>query len=96
VSPDRLVRVGDLVLQKDIVERLGLNPTAVANLASERRRCGFPRPIIGRGSRGIWLWPEVESWYEQEMPKTVEGRRAAEKAARLTDRSSKSRVRRTN
>lgn len=84
MTPDRLVSVSDLVLQKDIVEQLGLNPTAVANLAGGRRRnAGFPRPVTGHGNRGIWLWSEVETWYRNIWPSTVEGLRSAESAARI-------------
>lgn len=61
---DRLVNASDLVLIKDIAERTGMNPTTLLNAASARRsRSEFPCPIAGQGSRGIWLWPEVEDWW---------------------------------
>lgn len=61
---DRLVNASDLVLLKDIAERTGMNPTTLLNAASARRvKTGFPCPIHGQGSRGIWLWPEVEDWW---------------------------------
>lgn len=86
MNPDRMVRAGDLVIQKDIVERLGMNAQAVANLASarDRKRADFPRPIAGKGARGVWLWSEVESWYKTQLPTSVEGRRNAERAAKLS------------
>ena len=63
---DRLVQASDLVLLKDIAERTGMNPTTLLNAASARRnRTGFPCPITGQGSRGIWLWPEVEEWWHK-------------------------------
>ena len=61
---DRLVMASDLVLLKDIAERTGMNPTTLLNAASARRRqTGFPCPVSGRGSQGIWLWSEVEAWW---------------------------------
>lgn len=70
---ERLVKASDLVLLKDIVERTGMNPTTLNNLATSKRcTSGFPRPITGRGSRGIWLWPEVEAWWYREYTKPKE------------------------
>lgn len=82
---DRLVDANDLVLLRDISERTGLHPTAVANIASGHRRRlePFPRPVAGRGQRGIWLWSEVEAWWKSVKPETVEGVRAASKAAKI-------------
>lgn len=86
MSPNRLVRAGDLVLQKDLVERLGLDPTLLANLAGGRRNAAeFPRPVTGRGSRGIWLWSEVEQWYETKYPEYMASRRAAPGVSRQRD-----------
>jgi hypothetical protein len=69
---DRLVNANDLVLLKDIAERTGMNPTKLSNLATARRRTsGFPCPVSGQGSRGIWLWSEVEAWWYQEYVRPV-------------------------
>lgn len=83
MQEDRLVNASDLVLIKDIAERTGMNPTTLLNAASARRsRTGFPCPISGQGSRGIWLWSEVEDWWhkiymqpsENHKPSTVRQR----------------------
>lgn len=67
---DRLVNASDLVLLKDIAERTGMNPTTLSNAANARRRTtGFPCPIAGQGSRGIWLWSEVEDWWYEQYVK---------------------------
>ena len=77
MSERRLVDASELVLQKDIVERLGINPTKLSNLASGRRNSlGFPRPVACRGSRGIWLWSEVESWWSRTQSESVKRRRS--------------------
>lgn len=80
MDSDRLVRASDLVLQKQIADRLGISPQTVANLTSARRSRGFPRPVTGKGRTGIWSWEEVEDWYRAYWPSTPEGRRAAEAA----------------
>ncbi len=71
---DRLVKTSDLVLLKDIVERTRMNPTTLLNAASSRRnQSGFPCPVAGQGSRGIWLWSEVEEWWHSvyTQPATI-------------------------
>lgn len=89
MDQDRLVSAADLATQKDIVERLNLNPQLVANITGRKRgRTGFPAPICGRGNRGIWLWSEVKAWYDLEQPKTIEARKAAAKTSRLAGRRS--------
>lgn len=70
---DRMVPASDLVLMKDIAERTGMNPTTLLNAASARRtRSGFPCPIAGQGSRGIWLWSEVETWWHEVYTKPID------------------------
>lgn len=63
---DRQVWASDLVLQSDIVARTSVNPTTLANLVSGRKNlaASFPRPVQGRGKCGIWVWPEVQEWFE--------------------------------
>jgi hypothetical protein len=68
---DRFVKASDLVLIRDIADRTGMNPTKLLNAASSRRNeTGFPCPVTGHGSRGIWLWPEVEEWWGRMCTKT--------------------------
>lgn len=81
---DRQVWASDLCLQRDIAERLNLNPTTVANLAGRKHDdCGFPRPVQGRGNRGIWLWPEVEQWWETYYPTTKAAKQASSRDRRI-------------
>lgn len=82
----RLVSVDDLVTLEEIAKRCKMSKTAVRNIVSGRdgrKRLGFPRPVTGKGARGIWLWPEVNEWYTNTMPRTAEGRRRAARASAM-------------
>jgi predicted DNA-binding transcriptional regulator AlpA len=64
----RKVDVDDLIDTQTVAEILGL---AHRNTVSEyqAKYVDMPRPIVdlGRGRSRLWLRPEVESWYAQQV-----------------------------
>ena len=64
----RLVPVNELVTVDDIAERLKMSVNTVSNIVrgkDGKRKLKFPQPIVGRGTRAVWLWPDVEDWHRQ-------------------------------
>ena len=46
-----------------------------------RRKSRFPQPVVGSGTRAVWLITDVEDWYREHMPKSrIEARRASQKS----------------
>lgn len=82
----RLVPVSELVTVDVIAERLRMSVNTASNVATGRDgryKHKFPRPLVGRGVRGVWLWTEVEAWWIAVAPKTVEARRRAGKRSNV-------------
>lgn len=75
---ERLVSVDDLVTIDEIAERLHWSVNATMNIVQGRdgrHKLKFPRPLVGRAKRGVWLWPDVWEWFENVAPKNIEARR---------------------
>ena len=46
-----------------------------------RRKSRFPEPVVGYGTRAVWLIEDVEDWYKEHMPKSrIQARRACQKS----------------
>lgn len=74
----RFVPVDDLVTVDDIAERLHWSVNTTLNIVTGRDgryKLKFPRPLVGRAKRGVWLWTDVMSWFEETTPKTIERRK---------------------
>ena len=84
---DRLVAVDDLVTVDEIAKRLRMSVNAVSNIVrgnEGRRKLKFPKPLVGKGTRAVWMWDDVEEWYDATAPKSLEARRRAGRAAAMT------------
>ena len=79
----RMVYVSELVTVDDMAKRWGMSVGQVSNIVcgrDGRKRYHFPDPVCGRGTRAVWLWPDVDSWYAKNTPKKkLEARRASQK-----------------
>lgn len=83
---ERLVPVDDLVTIDEIAKRLRWSVNATANVVTGRdgrNKLKFPRPLVGRGKRGVWLWTDVWRWYEKASPRSAEARKRAGRAAAM-------------
>lgn len=78
----RQVYVSELATVDDIAKRWKMSVGQVSNIVTGRdcKRSHFPQPIHGKGTRAVWLWPDVEEWYSRNAPKSrLEERRASQK-----------------
>ena len=85
----RLVPVNELVTVDDIAVRLKMSINSVSNIVrgrDGRKRLRFPQPLVGRGTRAVWLWEDVEAWYDATAPKSQQARQKAGRAAAMTYR----------
>lgn len=56
----------DLVSQADIAQRRGRSRESISQLVKGERGPGdFPRPRHFVADRALWLWPEVERWFDE-------------------------------
>ena len=56
----------DLVSQADIAQRQGRSRESISQLVKgERGPGGFPRPRHFVADRALWLWPDVERWFDE-------------------------------
>lgn len=56
----------DLVSQADIAQRRGRSRESISQLVKGERGPGnFPRPRHFVADRALWLWPEVERWFNE-------------------------------
>lgn len=81
---ERLVPVDELVTVDDIAKRLKMGVNTVMNIVKgrdKRFKDRFPAPITGKGTRAVWLWTEVEAWYEQIEQKTIAAQRRARRVS---------------
>lgn len=84
-----LVPVDDLVTVDEIAERLHWSINSCMNIITGRDgryKLKFPKPLVGRAKRGVWLWTDVEAWFEETAPKSIEARKRAAQAASMTNR----------
>ena len=68
----RQVYVSDLVTLDDLAERFKMSVGQVSNYAIGRKAKGcrkFPQPVVGKGTRAVWLWPDAKEWYDATQPK---------------------------
>lgn len=92
----RTVPVDELVTVFEIADMLKMSVNSASNIITGRDgryKLKFPKPLVGRGTRAVWLWTEVESWYEAVGPKTR--RRNARATAMTYKRPSWSRGKKT-
>ena len=55
----------DLVSQADIAQRRGRSRESISQLVKGERGPGdFPRPRHFVAGRALWLWPDVERWFD--------------------------------
>lgn len=83
---ERLVPVDELVTVDDIAKRLKMSVNSVSNIVKGRDgryKIKFPKPLVGRGTRAVWQWTEVATWYESVAPNTVKARRQQANAAAM-------------
>lgn len=77
---NRLVSVDDLATVDDIAARLKLNVNCMMNIVrgrDGRYTARFPEPILGKDTRAVWLWDDVESWYAEALPTISQARKRA-------------------
>ena len=56
----------DLVSQAEIAQRRSRSRESISQLVKgERGPGGFPRPRHFVSDRALWLWPDVERWFDQ-------------------------------
>lgn len=73
-----LVPVDDIVTVDEIAKRLHWSVNACLNVVTGRDgryKLKFPRPLVGCAKRGVWLWTDVEAWYEETAPKSILSRK---------------------
>lgn len=80
----RQVPVNDLVTVDMIAKNYHMSVGQVSNIVCGRKtRKGFefPQPIVGRGTRAVWLRDDVDDWYRKATPKQkLEERRISQKS----------------
>lgn len=72
IMASRQVYVNDLVTLDDLAERFKMSVGQVSNYAIGRKGKGcrkFPQPVVGRGTRAVWLWSETKEWFDAVQPK---------------------------
>lgn len=72
----RVLRVeadDDWLTASEIATRVGRSRQSIALLARGERGCGdFPAPVARRRSSSpLWIWSEVEAWFERYDPEAV-------------------------
>lgn len=90
----RLVPVNDLVTVDDIAKRLKMSVNCVSNIVrgrDKKQKLKFPKPIVGTGTRAVWLWDEVEEWHGALELKAVKPARRPAKTYRQPSWSHRSR-----
>lgn len=79
----KMVYISELVTVDDIAKRWKMSVGQVSNIVcgrDGRKKAHFPQPICGRGTRAVWLWPDVQEWYDKNTPKSkLEERRISRK-----------------
>jgi hypothetical protein len=70
----RLVDLDELVTVDEIALRLKMSVNAASNLVrgrSGRHKRKFPKPIVGRGDHGVWLWEDVAEWHHATVQRST-------------------------
>jgi hypothetical protein len=79
-----MVPLNDLVTVDDLARRWNMSVGQGSNIVcgkDGRRKSKFPQPLVGRGTRAVWLLEDAEKWYQKHMPKSrIEARRASQKS----------------
>lgn len=86
-----LVPVDDLVTIDEIADRLHWNVGLVLNIVThkdERYKLKFPKPLVGPAKRGVWLWTDVEAWFEDPATQETQERKRQARAQSMTQRRS--------
>lgn len=83
----RKVDVNDLVTLDMIAKRFHMSVAQASNIVCNRwhkKRRSFPQPLKGKGTRAVWLWPDVKEWYDEVRPHETEAQRKAAKQLKKT------------
>lgn len=78
----RKVDINDLVTLDMIAKRFHMSVAHTSNIVCNRyqkRGRAFPQPLKGKGTRAVWLWPDVKTWYDEVRPHETEAQRKAAK-----------------
>lgn len=80
----RQVYLNELVTVDILAKRWKMSVGQVSNIVcgrDGRRRTHFPEPLVGSGTRAVWLACDAQSWFDRNMPKQkIEERRASRKS----------------
>lgn len=81
----RQVYVSDLVTVDDIARRYKMSVGEVTQYVRGkvgRRKVKFPQPLVGKGTRAVWLLSDIEDWHDGTLPKQYrDEKRALRKSA---------------